>query len=75
MPNDARASAKESFALAVRTFRVLFSSTVGNRHHLAVLEFASQPAKDHTFETFAVQAVGLARRCSRDTATLVGWMT
>jgi hypothetical protein len=36
---------------------------------------AAQPAEKGAQQQLRVEAIGFARRCSRDTAMLAGWMT
>ena len=69
--HNARALTNETLALAVRALRILLRQR-RNRCHVAVIWFATQPADEDAFEQSGVEFIVFARRCSRDTATLVG---
>src|SRR5215831_13828795 len=69
-----RAFLDQALALPIGPLGVLF----GNRRHArhaAMAPFATQPPQEPALQQLGVEPIGLARRCSRDTATLEGWIT
>ncbi|MER9368434.1 hypothetical protein NKI66_20885 [Mesorhizobium sp. M0518] len=66
--------ADEIVSFTVRT-RASSSLMVGMAAMPAVALLAPQPAKKGAHQQFGIEAIGLARRCSRETATLDGCMT
>src|SRR6516165_6101125 len=69
-----RAFLDQALALPIGPLGVLF----GNRwhaRHAAVAPFATQPSRNPRFSNSVSSRSVFARRCSRDTATLEGWIT
>jgi hypothetical protein len=71
--DDPRLLSDQILPLAVRPPRVLLLD-LGIATHAAMAHLAAQPAENGAHQEFRIEAIG-ARRCSRDTAMLVGWMT
>src|SRR6266566_6118103 len=72
--DDARALCDQALALAIGPLGILF----GNRryaHHAAMAPFPTQPPRNPRLSNSVSSRSVLARRCSRDTATLEGWIT
>ena len=70
----ARPVANELFVLAARPFGV-FVLDRRNRRHAAVAPLAPQPTEEGAHQQLRVEPIGLGPWCSRETATLEGWMT
>src|SRR5215469_14412295 len=64
----------QALALPIGPLGVLFGKR-RHAHHAAMAPFAPQPTQEPPLEQFGVEPIGLGRRCSRDTATLEGWIT
>src|SRR6516162_5533932 len=64
----------QALALPIGPLGVLFGKR-RHAHHAAMAPFAPQPTQEPPLEQFLSSRSVLARRCSRDTATLEGWIT
>src|SRR5215469_12630739 len=69
-----RAFLDQALALPIGPPGVLFGKR-RHAYHAAMAPFPPQPPQKPALKQFGVQPIGLARRCSRDTATLEGWIT
>src|SRR6201998_4230313 len=64
----------QALALPIGPLGVLFGKR-RHAHHAAMAPFPSQPPRSPRFSNSLSSRSVLARRCSRDTATLEGWIT
>src|ERR1700746_2885843 len=72
--DNPRLLSDQILALAVRSPRVLLLDR-RDRHHAAMALLSAQPTEKHRIRSSVSRRSVFARRCSRDTAMLVGWMT
>src|SRR6516165_1001426 len=68
-----RAFLDQALALPIGPLGVLLGDR-RHAHHTAMAPFATQPPQEPALQQLGVEPV-FARRCSRDTATLEGWIT
>src|SRR6516225_9720543 len=72
--HKSRAFLDQALALPIGPLGVLFGKR-RNARHAAMAPFATQPPQETALQQFGSSRSVFARRCSRDTATLEGWIT